>query len=402
MEKKFTSTYDVSKAQPIIDKDFDEIALPALMDYVRIPNLSRLYDEQWEKNGNIMKAAEHIKKWIEDQKVKDLKIEIISEPGRSPLIYAEIPRTDEGNKTILIYAHFDKQPHGEGWHEGLGPITPVIKEGKLYGRGASDDGYAPFSMITAIKAIEKLGYKHPRIVLTFESEEESGSVNYMYYMNKLDSRIGKPDVLICTDSGCCTYDALWLSNSLRGNLKVDLKVQVLEQNVHSGEASGVVPSSFRILRRLLDRIEDPDTGKIIDDLQVNIPPERYEELYQTAQELGESKVLNIFPYMKNMVPVTQNVLEAYINKTWRSQLAVVGMDGIPSLQQAGNVLRSYTTFRLSLRLPPTLLAEEAGVIVKKILEKDPPYGSKVTCTVVSANNGWNAPKLENQLQQSLE
>lgn len=120
-----------------------------------------------------------------------------------------------------------------------------------------------------------MGYKHPRIVLTFESEEESGSVNYMYYMNKLDSRIGKPDVLICTDSGCCTYDALWLSNSLRGNLKVDLKVQVLEQNVHSGEASGVVPSSFRILRRLLDRIEDPDTGKIIDDLQVNIPPERY-------------------------------------------------------------------------------------------------------------------------------
>ncbi len=161
---------------------------------------------------------------------------------------------------ILMYGHFDKQPPFEGWREGLGPTTPVIEGDLLYGRGAADDGYAVYAAVGALKACQISKTPHARVIILIEGSEESSSPHLPIYFDHLAPRIGSPDVVVCLDSGCGDYERLWVSTSLRGATKIDLTVSILKEGVHSGDASGVVPDSFRIVRLLLSRLEDPATG----------------------------------------------------------------------------------------------------------------------------------------------
>ena len=189
------------------------------------------------------------------------------------------------------------------------------------------------------------------------------------------ARIGNPSLVVCLDSGCANYDQLWLTTSLRGMLAATLTVRVLTEGVHSGDASGIVPSSSRILRLLVSRLEDEATGAIrLQDLYVQVPPERIAQARVAAKALGQ-EVYAKFPFTPGMTPVTQDLVELVLNRTWRPQLATIGMDGLPTPGNAGNVLRPYTSARLSLRLPPTLDAEAAEAAVKGLLLADPPYGA---------------------------
>eukprot|EP01016_Furgasonia_blochmanni_P013339 TRINITY_DN1679_c0_g2_i2.p1 TRINITY_DN1679_c0_g2~~TRINITY_DN1679_c0_g2_i2.p1 ORF type:complete len:334 (+),score=132.74 TRINITY_DN1679_c0_g2_i2:109-1002(+) len=272
------SRLDVQKTRTFVEEQFDKNILPSLMEYVRIPNLSRAFDPEWNTNGLLEKAANHLIDWVKKQDVKNLKtIELITEPGRTPLVYAEIEGTTPDCQTIIYYGHFDKQPHMTGWREGLSATNPVIQDGKLYGRGASDDGYAIYASVLSIKACQEQGLPHPRCVLFFEGDEESMSIDLPYYVEKLQSRIGTPSLMVCLDSGCGDYETLWVTNALRGAVSGNIRVQILNEGVHSGEASGIVPSSFRIQRLILDRLEDSKTGLVNERFHVNIPPKKYAE-----------------------------------------------------------------------------------------------------------------------------
>ena len=390
---------DHAVATELIESTWDRSITPSLIDYIRIPNKSPAFDPDWKKNGYMDEAVTLISDWCRANAIDDMALEGIQLEGRTPLIYIDVPGV--GEDCVVLYGHLDKQPEMVGWHEGLGPWSPVLDGDRLYGRGGADDGYSAFASLTAIRAVRAAGGQHARCVVIIEACEESGSFDLPHYIDYLQDRIGTPSLVICLDSGCGNYDQLWCTTSLRGIVAGKLEVRVLDEGVHSGDASGIVPSSFRILRQLLDRIDDSTTGTILlDALQVAIPSQRLRQAEVVAQVLGEA-VHDKFPWRGDMRPAATGT-EAVLNRSWRPALSVIGMEGLPALQDAGNVLRPMTTIKLSLRIPPMGDAEVARQALKSALEHDPPSGADVRFVAEKGAAGWNAPPLEAWLEEACE
>jgi acetylornithine deacetylase/succinyl-diaminopimelate desuccinylase-like protein len=376
----------------LIDSTWDESIVPTLCEYIRIPNKSMYFDANWEQHGHMDRAAELLRQWCAAHALPGMQLEIVRLPGRSPLLFIDVPARGDAGKDdcVLMYGHMDKQPEFTGWSEGLGPWTPVLREGRLYGRGGADDGYAVFGSLLALRALADQDIPHARCVILIESGEESGSPDLPAYIEALANRIGEPSLVICLDAECGNYDQFWVTTSLRGNLLGTLRVEVLREGVHSGMASGIVASSFRIARQLIERLENASTGELFGALQGRIPDERVQQARAAAAALGNS-VYGKLPLVPGMQPVSTDIAQLLLNSTWRPTLSVTGVDGIPSLENAGNVLRPYTTLKLSLRLPPSVDARAAAQAVKQALEHDPPYGAHVTFDVSSSMGGWDAP-----------
>ena len=223
----------------------------------------------------------------------------------------------------------------------------------MYGRGSSDDGYAAFACMLAVKAGQEQGVKMPRICMVLETEEESGSENLIPLLKQAKDATGVPDFLFCMDSGCIDYEQLWMTSSLRGVAMVDIEVQAGVDGYHSGEVGGIVPETFRIVRSLLDRLDDKVTGKTCPELQVELPKWKEDE----AEYLCELKGMQLctkFPLLEGCkYQIHEGGLkEMYLDNVWRSSLAITGIEGIPPIKTAGNVVRAKTALRCSMRLSP--------------------------------------------------
>ena len=375
-----------------VSTQWDAEIVPQLTDYVRVAAKSPHFDPQWETNGHIERVIRLAEAWAKKQPVRGLKVEIVRLPGRTPLLYFDAPATGKsGNRTILLYGHLDKQPEMSGWREGYGPWEPLFENGKLYGRGSADDGYAVFAALCAIGALQAQGIAHSRCVGMIETCEESGSYDLPAYLDALAPRMGRVDFVVGLDSGCGDYERMWDTTSLRGLAGGKLTVEVLTEGVHSGDASGVVPSSFRIARALLDRIEDSTTGRVLpSEFHAPIPAERVEQTRRAAEILGDI-VITKYPFTGSTQPMVANRGEALLNRTWRPALSITGAEGLPPNDNAGNVLRPKTSLKLSLRLPPTVDAAQATRTLKRVLEADPPHAATVHFEVEEGATGWNAP-----------
>ncbi|MBW8828273.1 MAG: M20 family metallopeptidase [Burkholderiales bacterium] len=394
------------------ERTWDDEIVPALTNYIAIPAKSPMFDADWQKNGFIERVVRDAATWVESKKVAGLKLEVIRLEGRTPVIFFDVPSTKPGSTdTICLYGHLDKQPEFNGWRSDLGPWTPKYENGLLYGRGGADDGYAIYASLTAIMALDKQGIPRPRCVGIVEACEESGSFDLPAYIDLLRPRLGNVGLVVCLDSGAGNYDQLWLTTSLRGNVTGTLKVEILTEGIHSGDASGLVPSSFRILRQLLDRLEDSKTGNLLpQSFHCEIPADRIEQARATAKILGD-EVWKRFPWACGAegtpaLPTTTDPLQALINRTWKPTLSVTGVDGFPELKNAGNVLRPYTAFKLSLRLPPLIDGNEAAAKLKTLLEDNAPYNAKVTFHAdgragAQGATGWNAPTITPWLEDAL-
>ena len=391
-------------AQNFIDKMWTDSIVPELIEYIKIPNKSPHFDADWAEHGYMEDAVQQIFNWSRAQDVTGMTLDIVRLEGRTPLIFMEIPAHVDAadDDTILMYGHLDKQPEMTGWDEGLGPWIPVIKEGKLYGRGGADDGYAAYSSLTAIMAVQKQDLPHARIVVIIEACEESGSYDLPFYIDHLKEKIGTPSLVICLDSGAGNYEQLWLTVSLRGMAAGTLRADVLKEGVHSGYASGVVPSSFRVLRQLMSRLEDETTGKVIPDfLYAPIPEQRLQQTRAMADALGDD-VWQAYPFVEGVEPMAENNVERILNRTWRPALSYTGIGGVPELDSAGNVLRPYTAMKISMRLPATVDGEVATQGMKETLEANPPSNAKVSFESDHSASGWNAPEIAPWLHESLE
>ncbi|HYE91157.1 MAG TPA: M20 family metallopeptidase [Terriglobales bacterium] len=393
-------TIDTTATRDYVQRVWDGSIVPALTEYIRIPAKSPHFDADWAKNGHIDRAVALLQEWSVKRAIEGLTLEVHRLPGRTPVILIDVPGASD--ETVLLYGHCDKQPEMVGWAEGLGPWVPARKGDRLFGRGVGDDGYATFAALTAIEALQQARVPHARCVVLIEACEESGSYDLPAYMDALAPKIGTPSLVVCLDSGCGTYDALWTTTSLRGIVNGDLTVQVLDEGVHSGAASGIVPSSFRIVRQLLSRLEDEVTGEIRPrDFHVDIPKERVEQAREVAKVLGKEAIAK-YPFVPGMRPVSEDPVELELNNTWRPALAITGAAGLPLPADGGNVLRPLTTVKLSLRLPPTCDADRAAARLKTLLEENPPYGAKVTYTVEAPGNGWAAPPSAPWLLESAD
>ena len=399
------------------DRAWDDEIVPRITEYIQVPAKSPMFDADWAANGHLDRVIRDAAAWVERQKVAGLKLEVVRLEGRTPVIFFEVPATKAGGNqaganTICLYGHLDKQPEFNGWRSDLGPWTPKYENGLLYGRGGADDGYAVYASLTAIMALDAQGIPRPRCVGIIESCEESGSFDLPAYLDALKPRLGNVSLVVCLDSGAGNYDQLWLTTSLRGMVSGVLKVEILDEGVHSGDSSGLVPSSFRILRHVLDRLEDSATGELLpQSFHCTVPNDRLAQVQTTAQILGE-EVWRRFPWACGAdgaaaLPTTTDPVQALINRSWKPTLSVTGADGFPELKNAGNVLRPFTAFKLSLRLPPLIDGNEAALKLKTLLEDNAPYNAKVTFQPdgragALGTTGWNAPSLAPWLGEALD
>jgi acetylornithine deacetylase/succinyl-diaminopimelate desuccinylase-like protein len=394
------------------DAAWDQRIVPALTDYIGVPSKSPMFDADWSANGLIERVVRDAAMWVESRRVPGLHLEVIRLEGRTPVIFFEVPATKaDSTDTVLLYGHLDKQPEFNGWRRDLGPWTPKYEDGLLYGRGGADDGYAVYAAVSAIEALQAQGLPHPRCVGLIETCEESGSYDLPAYLDALRPRLGQVGLVVCLDSGAGNYDQLWLTTSLRGMVSGVLKVEVLTEGIHSGDASGLVPSSFRILRQVLDRLEDSATGDLLPQaFHCEVPVSRVEQARATAAILGD-EVWKRMPWACGadggpVLPTTTDPVEGLLRRTWRPTLSVTGVDGFPELKNAGNVLRPHTAFKLSLRLPPLVDGHVASQQLKALLEDNAPYNAKVTFhpdgrAGALGATGWNAPELTPWLESAL-
>ena len=408
-----TPPYNAAQLQGRIARQWDEEIIPQLVDYVRIPAKSPHFDARWRENGHIEAAVRQARDWALAQPIAGLELEVVRLEGRTPVIFFDVPATPGAtDQSVLLYGHLDKQPEMTGWRAGFGPWTPVIEEGRLYGRGGADDGYAVFAALSAILALDLQGVPRPRCVGLIETCEESGSYDLPAYLEALAPRMGSVGLVVALDSGAGNYDQLWVTTSLRGLVNGTLSVAILTEGVHSGDAGGVVPSSFRIARQLLDRLDDSRTGVVRPgEFACAIPDERREQARQAAQILGDT-LWQRFPWASCCdnqgtarlfaQPATKDPVELILNRTWRAALAVTGADGLPAIESAGNVQRPRTALKLSLRLPPSVDGEVAARTMKAMLEKDAPYSAVVSFDYDSAATGWNAPSNAPWLSDALD
>lgn len=384
-----------------VSRVWDDQIVPQLTDYIAIPAKSPMFAPDWEQQGLLDAVVRNAAAWVQEQKVEGLVLEVVRLPGRTPVLFFEIAATQpQSRQSVLMYGHLDKQPEFSGWRSDLGPWTAKYEDGKLYGRGGADDGYAVYASIAAVQELKRQGVPHPRILGLIETSEESGSRDLLPYIDALKDRLGEVALVVCLDSGAGNYDQLWLTTSLRGMASGTLKVEILTEGVHSGDASGLVPSSFRIMRQVLDRLEDSATGRLLPaSFHCAVPPERLAQARATAAILGD-EVYRRFPWAHHdcggstsafALPTTQDPVEALLKRTWQPTLSVTGAEGFPALQDAGNVLRPYSAFKLSLRLPPLVDAATCVQEMKALLEDNAPYQAKVTWESASGANGWNAP-----------
>ncbi len=390
---------DFKRAIDTTANTFRDSIVPKLSEYIRIPNKSPLFDAEWQSHGYMDRAAELMAAWCREQPIAGLKVEIVRAAGRTPVLLCEIP--GGGKDTVLLYGHMDKQPEFTGWADGLSPWEPVLRDGKLYGRGGADDGYAVFSSLTAIRLLQEQKIPHARCVVLIEACEESGSYDLPHYVERLADRIGSPSLVVCLDAECGNYDQLWCTTSLRGNLVGDLVIEGLTEGVHSGAGTGIAPSVFRIARTLLARVESDVNGDLLlEELAVPIPAARIDQARAAAAVLGE-KIVGKLPFVPGARALSDSPVELVLNNTWRPTLAVTGAAGMPAMENAGNVLLPRIEFKLSFRLPPTADAEAAAAAVKKRLEADPPYGVRVKFDVGSSLAGWDAPPVAPWLEKSM-
>lgn len=390
---------DHARTKALIDSAWDDSIVPALCDYIRIPNKSPLFDPDWAEHGHMDAAVELMERWCREQSIAGMQVEVVRLDGRTPLLFVEIE--GQGDECVLLYGHLDKQPEFVGWEDGLSPWTPIMRDGKLYGRGGADDGYAIFGSLTAIRALQDQGIPHARCVIIIEACEESGSFDLPHYIDLLEDRIGHPSLVVCLDAECGNYDQFWCTTSLRGNLTGTLRAAVLEEGVHSGGASGIVPSSFRVIRALLSRVEDEDSGQImLPALHADIPGARIDQARAAAATLRDT-VPGKFAWAGQTCPIDTDPTQLLLNNTWRPSLCVTGAAGLPELTSAGNTLRPYTELKLSLRLPPTTDPQQAAAALKDALESDAPYQAEVEFVLEQTISGWDAPPLQDWLTRSM-
>ncbi|MEZ5232120.1 MAG: M20/M25/M40 family metallo-hydrolase [Acidimicrobiales bacterium] len=398
-----------------VERRWNDDIVPALRDYITIPALSPAFDADWAATGELDRAVALLVEWARARPIAGLQVEVVRLEGLTPVIVAEVPAFNpagtvpagtvgsdpDASGTVLCYGHYDKQPPMTGWLDGLGPWTPVIRDGKLYGRGGADDGYALFATLAAIEAVQAAGGRHARILVLIEGSEESGSPHLPAYVEALRDRVGTPSLVVCLDSGCADYERLWVTTSLRGMAAGVLSVEVTSEGRHSGAVGGAIPSTFRIARRLLDRIEDSTTGEVLlAEANVEIPAERVAQAADLVAAIGDG--VDGYPLLDGVDVRVKPGSEIQLDRTWRPALHVIGADGLPPTDLAGNVLRPRTALKLSLRLPPTADPLAATAALERTLTADPPYGARVTFTADTPAPGWNAPPLQPWVTDALE
>jgi acetylornithine deacetylase/succinyl-diaminopimelate desuccinylase-like protein len=396
---------DTNSLKKYIEKQFTINVLPNLMNFIRIPNLSPLFDPNWNKNGLLLKAANLIVSYAKSLNIKNAEINLLQDSPYTPLIFIDIPASRQNDeRTILFYAHYDKQPYGTGWDEDKSPTNPVIIDGHLYGRGSADDGYASFSILTAIKTCQEYNCPMPRICCIFEGAEESRDVDLKYYFNKLIPVLGQNIIaFIPLDAGCSDYNRLWMTNSLRGYFDFDVNIETLQQESHYGpEASGIIAENLFLVRKLYDGIIDSTNGEFkLEEFKVDqIPAIIEEQMQKEIEVVGEDYIKNI-PLYDGVSPLKSDVRELMINNRWKPTCNILGMDNCPKMEDRGFGVNPSIKVHFSMRVPPLINKDKAIDALKIALTSSTFFGAKVSLGYYEFGEGTVLANMTNRTKNVL-
>jgi acetylornithine deacetylase/succinyl-diaminopimelate desuccinylase-like protein len=379
-----------------ISQLWDNDTIPGFMEFIKIPSKSIDFDAEWQQHGYLTSALQSIANWAKQQNIVGLKASLHQLPNCPPVLLLDIPGSENNTETLLFYSHADKVPEGTGWSEGLGAWQPKVRDDRLFGRGAIDDGYAPFAVLTAIKYLQSQQMSHARCVLIIETAEESGSPHFADYLQLLKKDIGSPQAIFFLDTGGPDNERLWQTTSTRGHILGILSITLLTSRVHSGEYGGIVPSIFSIARELLERIENSKTGEIlVKSANVSIPEIQKNNAAFYAKIRGK-KIYSDLPWAQNSSPLTADPIQLVLNNTWRPSLAILGADGLPVIKDASNTLLPQLKLKLSLRIPPSAECNAVIQELKNILEINPPYNSSVSYTPLTPRQPWLSKNIANK------
>ena len=394
-------TLDLGQLMDRSEEIWEGSILPSLSDFIEIKALSPLFEPDWAEMGELDATIDLFCEWLDAQGIAGMSYEKHRIGELSPVLIVTIEGTGPGE--VIFYSHLDKQPSKpELWSEGLHPLKAVRRDPWLYGRGSVDDGYGGYLCATSVRLLQEAEVPHPRCTMIIETCEESGSFDLPPYLEALTEQLGNPDMVVVLDSGGPDYDHVWMTEALRGLVSGTLSVKVSHEGIHSGNSGGSIPSSFRIQRILLDRVEDSSSGKVlIPEMHVDIPEQIREKAMALREIVGDS-IWEQFPTVDTLRQASETTEDMIVAMNWEPTLSIIGADGIPSVQDAGNVLRTNTDLKLSFRIPPGVDSESAIARAKVILEEDPPYGAEVTFTPDSCADGFHAPPLDGPISEAIQ
>ncbi|MCQ2816841.1 MAG: M20/M25/M40 family metallo-hydrolase [archaeon] len=385
-----------------IENTFYSDLIPSLKNFIRIPSISKWFDPNWEKNQYLDQAGDLICTYAKNLQLKNSTIELLKDPGRSPFVFIDVSSSrPNDDRTILMYCHLDKQPAGEGWDSDKGPFKPVIVDNKLYGRGAVDDGYAPFSAILAIKCCQELNIPTPRIILIVEGAEESDSLDLEYYFSKLKPIYGNISLFVAMDSNCEDNDHIWATTSLRGFASLKITIKSLSRKIQSDFYSGTVPDNYMILRKIIEKIRAEDGTVLIDEFKYpedKIPERRQKEIKTLEEEVGEKYKQNI-PLFNETKPLKEEIHELIMNNLWRPSASILGLDGINSKNDNDQLIDSLSAL-IEIRLPPYVDGKIGSEKVKEILKEFKPFNCEIECEMTGTDMGFDL--LEKNFSLKLE
>ena len=393
-------TLDLGSMMERSDEIWEQSILPSLSDFIEIKALSPLFEPKWAELGELDATIDMFCEWLDDQGIEGMSYETQRIEDLSPVLLVTIDGTGPGE--VIFYSHLDKQPSKpELWSEGLHPLRAVRRDPWLYGRGSVDDGYGGYLCATSVRLLQEQGLPHPKCTMIIETCEESGSFDLPPYLEALTEQLGDPDIVVVMDSGGPDYEHTWMTEALRGLVSGTLSVKVSHEGIHSGNSGGSIPSSFRIQRILLDRVEESTTGKVlVPEMHVDISKEVRDKAAALAEVVGSS-IWEQFPTVESLRQASESTEDMIVAMNWEPTLSIIGADGIPPVQVAGNVLRTNTDLKLSFRIPPGVDSESAIDKVKETLESDPPYGAEVTFTPDSCADGFHAPPMEGRVSEAI-
>ena len=393
---------DITRLKQFVDPFWDNSILPSITEYIRIPNKSPHFDPQWVEHGYMEDAVTLMVAWATPQLAgfPGATLEVVRLPGRTPLIFIEVP--GDSDDTVLLYGHLDKQPEMKGWAEGTGPWIPVLKGDKLYGRGGADDGYAIYACLCALRALAEQKVPRGRCVIMIEACEESGSYDLPFYVDHLMDADRQ-----AVAGGLPRFGLRRLGPAVAH----DIAARHCRRDAHRAGADRGRPFGRRLGHRALllphharASVAPRGRGHRRDQAARPLCPDP-----AAAHRAGQGRRRKCWasrstPSSRSPEatrPMADDLGQMVLNRTWRPQLAVIGMDGYPAPGDAGNVLLPYSTAQLSLRTPPTLDAAAAVRALKQTLEADPPHGAEVTFEGWEGQSGWHAPPLAPWLEKAV-
>ncbi|MFJ6114875.1 M20/M25/M40 family metallo-hydrolase [Agrococcus sediminis] len=366
-----------------VDAGFDR-AVDDLKALVRIPSVSwDAYDAAHvQASAEAVAALAEATGVFERVSIERAPIGDTDELGQPAVLATRAARA--GRPSILLYAHHDVQPWGDEALWRTPPFEPTEIDGRLHGRGASDDKAGVIAHIAAIRALAEVVEPEVGLALFIEGEEEHGSRSFQRFLEQHAEAL-EADVIVVADSDNWSTEVPSLTVALRGNVALNVRITTLGHASHSGMYGGAVPDAMMAFSKLAATLWHDDGSVAIEGLteaDLDVPEQSEEHLRAEAALLDGVQLVGTGPLLARL---------------WAKPSATITGVDAPSVPDASNTILPTMRFRLSTRIAPGQSAADAFAAIERHLRAHAPFGAHIELDSIDLGDpflvdasGWGA------------